>query len=67
MTLRELKEWILEVPEDLLDYPLMNGEYGTMDEDVYYRKDTPITTIMVDTDSHEVLLLTDTEEDINPY
>jgi hypothetical protein len=38
-----------------------------MDEDVYYRKDTPITTIMVDTDSHEVLLLTDTEEDINPY
>lgn len=64
MTLRELKEWILEVPEGLLDYPLMNGEFGTLDGKVFYRKDTPITTIVVDTDSHEVLLLTDTDEAI---
>jgi hypothetical protein len=59
MTLRELKEWIMEVPEDLLDYPVMNGEYGTLDGEVYFRKDTPITTLLVDTDTNEVLFLND--------
>lgn len=63
MTLRELKEWIITVPEDLLDYPLMNGEYGTLDGEVFYRKDTPITTLLVDTDTKEVLFLND--ENIN--
>jgi hypothetical protein len=42
MKLRDLKEWVNNLPESFLDYSLVNGEEGELDEKHYYRVDKPI-------------------------
>jgi hypothetical protein len=64
MTLRELKNWINKLPEEFLEYSVMNGEFGMIDEEYHYRVDKPITTLTVDEETKEVVFLNDTYDEI---
>lgn len=64
MTLREIKEWINGIPEKYLDFNVINGEYGKLGDENYYRLDKPITLLNVDVENKEVLFLN--ESDITP-
>lgn len=64
MTLREMKEWIDGIPEKYLDFNVINGEYGKLGDENYYRLDKPITLLNVDVENKEVLFLN--ESDITP-
>ena len=57
MKLREMKEWINGIPEEYLDFDVINGEYGKLGDENYYRLDKPITLLNVDTETKEVLFL----------
>jgi hypothetical protein len=43
----------------------MNGKVGQLDEQYSYRVDTPITTLMVDEKSKEILVMHDDQEDFD--
>jgi hypothetical protein len=57
MTLRELKTWLDKLPEEFLDFSVVNGEVGYM-----YRIDKPITTLTVDEENKEIVILNDSQE-----
>jgi hypothetical protein len=63
MTLKELKNWINHLPEEFDEYPVMNGKVGKLDEQYHYRIDSPITTLMVDEENKEIIVMYDDQED----
>ena len=63
MTLKELKDWVNSLPENFLDYQVVNGEVRPIDDEFEYRIDSPITTLTVDIDTEEILILNDSVED----
>jgi hypothetical protein len=69
MKLIELKEFINNLPEEMDDFTVVNGEYGILvqdgEENLVYRVDKPVLMITVDEDDNEVLLLHQTKEDLN--
>lgn len=71
MTLKELRKFINEIPEEMDNYELVNGEFGYLDmEDdnsVVYRVDKPISTLYVDEQSQEVCFFHQTREDVNEF
>jgi hypothetical protein len=62
MILQELKEWINKLPEEFMDYTLVNGEEGILDGEVFYRVDKPIVTLLVDKEHKEIVVLNGSEE-----
>jgi alpha-acetolactate decarboxylase len=62
MTLRELKNWLDKLPEHMLDFTVVNGEVGMLDGEYMYRIDKPITTLTVDEENKEVVILNDSQE-----
>lgn len=66
MTLKEVKEWINKLPEDYLDYVVVNGQYGKIDNEYSYRVDKPIIVLSVDTETKEILLLNDINDEVTP-
>lgn len=62
MTLRELKNWLDKLPEHMLDFTIVNGEVGMLDGEYMYRIDKPITTLTVDEENKEVVILNDSQE-----
>lgn len=64
MKLNELKKWIDTLPEDFLEYDLVNGEEGYLDGELRYRLDKPITTLLVDEDTKEIALLNEISNEI---
>lgn len=69
MTLRELKEFIANLPEEMDDYNVVNGEVGYIDiedeDSMVYRVDKPIVALYVDTNSNEVCFFHQTQEDVS--
>jgi len=63
MTLNELKNWINSLPEEFNDHMVVNGKVGKLDEQYHYRVDNPITTLMVDEENKEVVIMYDDQED----
>ena len=63
MTLKEVKTWINSLPDSFDDFGVMNGKVGKLDEQYSYRVDTPITTLMVDENAKEILIMHDDQED----
>lgn len=61
MQLKDLKEWINSLPEEFLEFDVVNGEMGVLDDDYYYRVDKPVVTLTIDEDSKEVVILNDSE------
>ena len=62
MILQELKDWIETLPEEFLQYSLVNGEVGILDDEYHYRLDKPITTLLVDEEHQEIVILNDSQE-----
>lgn len=62
MTLRELKTWLDKLPEEFLDFSVVNGEVGMLDGEYMYRLDKPVTTLTVDEENKEVVILNDSQE-----
>lgn len=57
MKLREIKEWIDNLPESFLEFEVVNGEEGNINEEYHYRIDKPIVSLGVDEDTKEILFL----------
>jgi len=62
MTLKELKTFLDTLPEEFLEFNVVNGEIGMLDDQYMYRVDKPVTTITVDEETKEVVILNDTQE-----
>ena len=62
MKLHELKNWINNLPEEFSDFDVVNGEVGMIDEQFMYRLDKPVTTLTVDQENKEVIILNDSQE-----
>jgi hypothetical protein len=71
MTLRELKQFINSLPSEMDDFTVVNGEFGVLDpedeDSAVYRVDKPILMVNVDEENGEVVLLHQTNEDINSF
>lgn len=70
MILKELKDWINTLPEEFMEFDVVCGEEGQLDEQYFYRLDKPIVSLVVDKESNEFVLLSDknepfTDEEIN--
>lgn len=55
MKLIELKDWINTLPVDILEYDVVNGEEGELDGELKYRVDKPITLLLVDDETKEIV------------
>jgi len=65
MILQELKDWINKLPDEFLEFSVVNGEYGELDGEFTYRVDKPVTALTVDTETKEIVILNDTQEEIS--
>jgi hypothetical protein len=74
MKLKEAREWLNSLPEELDDFIIVNGEVGTIpnsseqsetDNDLMMRIDKPITVLYVDAEAEAVCLFHQTEEDLS--
>jgi hypothetical protein len=65
MTLRELKTFIISIPNDMNDFNVVNGEF-CLDKDgnTFIMKNNSIMTIYVDKNNNEVQFLHQTDEDV---
>jgi len=60
MTLRELKDWVNSLSDEFLEYSVVNGEINTLNSDcIKYRIDKPVTTLTIDKDTKEIIILND--------
>jgi hypothetical protein len=64
MKLKELKEFFATLPVEFDEYTVVNGEYGVLNDQNYYRVDKPVATVMVDESTSEILLLHDLEDEL---
>lgn len=64
MKLKELKDWLNSLPEKFDEYDVVNGEVGTIDGEYMYRVDKPITTLTIDEQTKEFVILNDTQDEI---
>jgi hypothetical protein len=63
MNIAELKEFLQTLPEEFDSYEIVNAEIGVLDEENYYRKDMPVTTLFVDEDTQELVFAMEAEEE----
>lgn len=62
MKLKELKDWLDTLPDEFLEYTVVNGEVVIIDDEYHYRLDKPVTTLTVDEENKEIIILNDTQE-----
>lgn len=62
MTLKELKDWINGLPEDYMEFSVVNGDEGKLEGKYFYRVDKPVVSLIVDKESNEFVLLNQIEE-----
>jgi len=67
MKFSELKEWVNKVPDDFLDYIVVNGEFGHLDDKRLYRVGNPITTLFADKETKEIYILNDIDKENIEY
>ena len=65
ITIKELKKFLDTLPKEFDEYPIMNGEYGKVDDKNYYRIDKPIIFLNIDEDTEELCILYQAEDEIN--
>jgi hypothetical protein len=68
MTLRELKDFVNNLPEEMDNFGVVNGEVGYVDPEdensMVYRLDKPIIALYVDQQSEEICLFHQTQDDV---
>jgi len=66
MLFSELKEWVNKVPDEFLNYIVVNGEFGQLDDNKLYRVGNPVTMLFADKETKEIYILNDVDnENIN--
>lgn len=63
MTLEELKKWVNELPEELLEFPVFGGEEMKMGDNYMYRLNYAITTCVADKKEKFIALLHEHKEE----
>lgn len=62
MKLNELRDWLNGLPEDMLDFTVVNGEIGMLDGKYMYQVDKPLTMLTVDKENKEIILMNNSED-----
>ena len=62
MKLKELKNWIESLPEEFLEFEVMNAEEFVLDGEYWCRVDKPVISLSVDENSKEILILNESKE-----
>ena len=58
MKIKDLKKFIDNLPEEFAEFDIVNAEMGEdMDDSFTYRLDKPVTTLAIDEESKELLIL----------
>lgn len=66
ITIKELKQFLSILPEDMDNFEMVNGEISESTETGYYgRVDKPIIHFEIDKENEEFLLLHQSQEEIN--
>jgi len=65
ITVAELKNFLNTLPNEFDSFNLVNGEYGQVNGEHYYRIDKPILQINVDEDTKELCILHQTETEVD--
>jgi len=57
--LKEVRDWIDTLPEEFLEFDVVNAEEGILTEDgeYTYRMDKPVVSLNVDVENQEILIL----------
>ena len=63
MLLSELKEWVNKVPDEYMDFIVVNGEFGQIDDGKFYRVGNPVTMLFADKETKEIYILNDIDEE----
>lgn len=67
VTIGELREFILSLPEEFDNYPVINGEYIPIDDEHYGRVDKPVVFLTVDEETEELCILNQSEDEISDF
>jgi len=62
MNLKEIKEWVNQLPEEFLEFTVVNGEEGLLNDEYWYRLDKPILSIVIDKEEKEVVFLNESNK-----
>lgn len=65
MILKELKDWINTLPEEFMEFNVVNGEEGLLDEQYFYRLDKSVVSLVIDKESKDFVLLSDKDKPFN--
>jgi hypothetical protein len=57
MTIKEFKDWLLGIPEELLDYTLVIRDVKEMEEGKIGQKDIPVISAFVDKNNARLALI----------
>ncbi len=70
MNLKGLREFLNNLPAEMDEFEIMNGEVGYLentDDNVKYRLDKPVIMAYVDRETKEVCLFHQTQEEIEKF
>lgn len=65
MKLKELKNWLETLPPEFDDFDLVNGDWGELEDEYYYRIDKPIIGFNVDENTKEIVFAHQTQDEID--
>ena len=69
MNLKEMRDFLNDLPEEFDEYYVINGEVGVKEgvegvDDMVYRCDKPVISIFIDEEGGEICFLHQTREDV---
>ena len=64
MKLKEFKEWIETLPNEFLEFDVVNGELGILNEEkeLIYLLDKPVSALTVDEDNKDIVILNSSKD-----
>lgn len=65
MTIKEMRNFLISLPEDFDNFTIVNGEVAAVQGEFYVRIDKPVVQLSIDETSKELLILHQTEDEIN--
>lgn len=65
ITVGNLKEFLNSLPKEFDDFQLVNGEYGQVNNEHYYRIDKPVIQLNIDEDTEELCILHQSESEVD--
>jgi hypothetical protein len=71
MKLKELKDFVNNLPDDFDDFTVVNGEFGLLDphdpDSIVYRIDKPVLVLNVEENDKEIVLLHQTRDEVSGF